>query len=153
MPRRLALIVNPIAGLGGAVGLTGTDGDRAERARALGATGVAPVRAVAALRALQGTDVRIETCSGAMGAEAAERAGLSFDVVVAVGPGPTNAADTRRAATMLRDRRPDLLLMVGGDGTARDVLECVGRDVPVLGVPAGVKTSPARPPTAIPSAS
>lgn len=139
MTRRLALIVNPIAGLGGPVGLAGTDDDRAQRALALGATGAAEERALAALRALQGVDVRVETCSGAMGAVVAERAGLRCDVVVDVGTEPTTAADTRRAAATLRDRRADLLLMVGGDGTARDVLETVGRDVPVLGVPAGVK--------------
>ena len=139
MTRRLALIVNPIAGLGGAVGLSGTDGDRALRARALGATQLAPERALTALRALQGMDLCIETCSGAMGAEVAARAGLSCNVVVDVATVDTTAADTRRAAAILRDRNPDLLLMVGGDGTARDVLESVGRDVPVLGIPAGVK--------------
>lgn len=139
MTRRLALIVNPIAGMGGAVGLAGTDGERAERARELGATGSAGERALSALRALQGIDVIIETCSGPMGAEIAERAGLRYEVVVAIDRQSTTAADTRRAAATLRDRRVDLLLVAGGDGTARDVLEAVGRDVPVLGIPAGVK--------------
>ena len=139
MTRRLALIVNPIAGMGGAVGLAGTDGERAEQARALGAIGGAGERAVTALRALQGIDVSVETCSGPMGAEIAERAGLHYEVVVPVERQSTTAADTRLAAATLRDRRVDLLLVAGGDGTARDVLEVVGRDLPVLGIPAGVK--------------
>lgn len=139
MTRRLALIVNPIAGMGGAVGLAGTDGERAEQARALGASGTAGERALSALRALQGVDVIVETCSGSMGGALAERAGLRHEVVVDIGREPTTSADTGRAAGTLRDRHVDLLLVVGGDGTARDVLEVVGRDVPVLGVPAGVK--------------
>jgi predicted polyphosphate/ATP-dependent NAD kinase len=131
--------VNPIAGMGGAVGLAGTDGERAKRARDLGASVVAAEKALSALRALQAVDVIVETCSGAMGAAIAEKAGLHYEIVVDVGSESTTAADTRRAAAILRDRRVDLLLVVGGDGTARDVLEAVGRDMPVLGVPAGVK--------------
>ena len=98
MTRRLALIVNPIAGMGGAVGLAGTDGERAERARELGATGGASERALSALRALQGIDVSVATCSGPMGAEIAERAGLRYEVVVDIDHRSTTAADTRRAA-------------------------------------------------------
>jgi predicted polyphosphate/ATP-dependent NAD kinase len=139
MTRRLALIVNPIAGMGGAVGLAGTDGERVQRARELGAIGGACERALSALRALQGIDVIVETCSGPMGAEIAGRAGLRHEVVVDIDHRSTTAADTRRAAAMVRDRRVDLLLVAGGDGTARDVLEAVGRDIPVLGIPAGVK--------------
>jgi predicted polyphosphate/ATP-dependent NAD kinase len=139
MGHRLGLIVNPIAGMGGAVGLAGTDGDRVAAARALGAQGIAGDRALLALRALQGLDAVVETCSGAMGAAIVERSGLRCGVVVNVAQESTSSADTRRAAGILRDRGVALLLVAGGDGTARDVLEAVGRDVPVLGIPAGVK--------------
>ena len=80
MSRRLGLIVNPIAGMGGAVGLKGTDGAAAPGlARELGAVPRAEERAALALRALASLRERFElvTCGGAMGEEAARAAGLA----------------------------------------------------------------------------
>jgi predicted polyphosphate/ATP-dependent NAD kinase len=54
----------------------------------------------------------------------------------------TSAEDTQEAVTEFVDRGVDLVLFVGGDGTAVDVAETLDRlesDVPILGVPAGVK--------------
>src|SRR5687767_12747645 len=51
--KRVGLIVNPVAGIGGRVGLKGSDGTRVvARALALGAVPEAPARAIAALQAL-----------------------------------------------------------------------------------------------------
>ena len=138
---RLGLIVNPIAGMGGAAGLKGTDRDLAEKARALGATPLAGRRAAAALSQLAdlGDRLVVFTCSGMMGLEAARASGLPAQVASVVPDGATSAADTRAAALRILERHPHLLLFAGGDGTARDLLQALGQRLPMLGVPCGVK--------------
>lgn len=154
--RKVGLIVNPIAGMGGRVGLKGTDGAILSTARALGAVPQAGVKAARALRrlALSADEFELLTCPGEMGAVAAQSAGLSgFDVVeVGDGPlegdplgdgapedGPTGQGHTKEAAREMMRRGVDLLLFAGGDGTARDIADVVGVEVPTLGIPAGVK--------------
>lgn len=141
MTHRLGLIINPIAGMGGSVGLKGTDGDLAAKAQAMGAAPVAGPRAVIALTQLSELrkELLVLTCSGDMGATAAETAGLNSRIVSAVGCAETTAEDTRTAANAILGHRPLLFLFVGGDGTARDVSEIVGKSIPILGVPSGVK--------------
>lgn len=137
MPRRIGLIVNPVAGMGGAVGLKGTDG-KAEVARRLGAKPRAHPRAVAFLRALP-SDATIVTCGGAMGDDACVEADVPAMVVYAPGE-PSTQQDTQQAAAAIAEAGVDLVAFVGGDGTAADVAAGLeGRDVPALGVPAGVK--------------
>ncbi|MFJ4091040.1 ATP-NAD kinase family protein [Kitasatospora sp. NPDC089913] len=135
----VGLIVNPVAGLGGAVALKGSDGpDVQARALALGAVPRAAERAAAALRALRARrpDVLVRTVAGPMGEDSARAAGVPYRLEHRPAAGSTGAADTRAAVAALGG--VDLLLFAGGDGTARDVLDA-GPRPPVLGVPAGVK--------------
>ena len=141
--RRLGFVVNPIAGMGGRVGLKGTDG-KVEEARARGAEPRAPDRALAALERLHELDPDAEllTYGGVMGADPAREAGFEPTVVGEPSGEGTTAADTRRAVRDLVAADVDLVLFVGGDGTAVDVAETLdelGAETPVLGVPAGVK--------------
>lgn len=135
----LGFLINPLAGLGGAVALKGSDGVAAE-ALARGAVPQAGQRARAVLEALRPwrEQLRIVTAEGEMGAALARELGFATDIVHCPGAS-TAAADTEATARALLARRVDLLLFAGGDGTARDVCRSVGLQLPVLGIPAGVK--------------
>jgi predicted polyphosphate/ATP-dependent NAD kinase len=139
--KELGLIVNPVAGLGGRVGLKGSDGAEIQRqARALGAEPHAGERAAEALARLRRVEgLRIVTYPGEMGEDAARATGFEPVVMGDIVPGETTGLDTREAARQMHERGVDLLLFVGGDGTARDVYEAVGLKQTALGVPAGVK--------------
>ena len=138
----LGLIVNPVAGIGGRFALKGSDdGDAVTAALARGAEAVAPLRARRALAVAAGLSAGLEVLApaGVMGADLADELGLAVDRLAYPPADPTTAADTRATAAELAVRGVDLILFAGGDGTARDIVSTVERDVPVLGVPAGVK--------------
>jgi len=140
--KKLGLIVNPIAGMGGRVGLKGTDGEGTlKKALALGAEPVAPKRAVETLRELRSVKGKISliTYPHEMGEDETKETGFVPKVIGKITPGRTTAEDTKRAATQMRELEVDLLLFVGGDGTARDIFDVVKNELPVIGVPAGVK--------------
>ncbi|WP_457033193.1 ATP-NAD kinase family protein [Kitasatospora sp. P5_F3] len=134
----VGLIVNPVAGLGGPAALKGSDGPAVQaRALALGSVPRAAGRATAALRALHARcpALHLRTVAGPMGEDSAVAAGVPYELVHRPAH-VTGAADTRAAVAALGG--VDLLLFVGGDGTARDVLDARPTGA-VLGVPAGVK--------------
>jgi predicted polyphosphate/ATP-dependent NAD kinase len=155
MPVLLGLLVNPVAGMGGRVGLHGTDGPlRLAEAQRRGAASVTAPRAQRALRRLAGRDpaghdlpghdtpgraFAVLAAPGPMGAEVAAASGVVAGTLdLELGP-ETTAADTGRAARMLVDAGAALLLFAGGDGTAADIVRAVDQQVPILGIPSGVK--------------
>jgi predicted polyphosphate/ATP-dependent NAD kinase len=139
--KKLGFIVNPIAGMGGAVGLKGTDGkDILERAVTLGAKAVAPARAETFLQGLMPAkeDLQLMVGAGWMGETEARNQGYACRVFGEKRK-ETTADDTLKVAGRIAEEGIDLLVFCGGDGTARDVLYAVDSKVPVLGVPTGVK--------------
>jgi predicted polyphosphate/ATP-dependent NAD kinase len=139
-PRRdIGLVVNPCAGAGGPAGVHGTDTPAQQAAaRALGYVSAAPQRAVRALRELQPQSrwLRVWTGPGELGQDAA--AALFPDVqVCAAGAVAAAGERTRRTVAQILGRGVELLLFVGGDGTARDVLAAARGTVPVIGIPCG----------------
>jgi predicted polyphosphate/ATP-dependent NAD kinase len=139
--KTVGLIVNPIAGMGGAVGLKGTDGKEIlEKAIVLGAKPIAPARAESFLSELKPLKERMRLIAGAgkMGEEEARNCGF-VSRVLGKTKNETSAEDTIEVAKRIRDVGVDLLIFCGGDGTARDVLNAVETNLPALGVPTGVK--------------
>jgi len=142
VPRRLGLIVNPLAGLGGRVGLKGSDGIAIQRkALQLGAVSPSPHRAAEALQAVRSSISALEiiTYPGEMGEDVVRGCGFTPVVIGAIKEGKTTSKDTRNAARRMRTMGVDLLLFAGGDGTARDIVDTVGDTMFVLGIPSGVK--------------
>lgn len=159
--KRIGLIVNPVAGIGGKVGLKGSDGEAVYKEALLrGAVKESGQKALTALRALKAAEELsdIWTCPGEMGAEICGAAGLSCRVISALDSGAeesrnlspcgtgelrsakyTTPEDTVRAARAFAEMDVDLILFAGGDGTARNIMDAVGTRLAVLGIPAGCK--------------
>jgi len=141
---KVGFVVNPVAGVGGRVGLKGSDGDALQRALSLGGRLVAPARAIETLSRLKELtkSIKLYTYPKQMGEYEASEAGFKPIVIGCLKEDRTTAEDTKRAITDFCNIPVDLIVFVGGDGTARDVYEAVrdnGVEIPILGVPSGVK--------------
>ncbi len=132
----IGFLVNPIAGMGGKVGLKGTDG-LADEARKRGGESPSPKRAREFLKNLE-CGPEFLTVSGEMGENFLKERGLKYEVVYSAEK-ETSAEDTIRACECMLQRGADIIVFVGGDGTARDVVSVAGKSVPILGIPSGVK--------------
>jgi len=142
--KRIGLIVNPIAGMGGRVGLKGSDGkETLELARKLGAVPECPKKAITALKQIKNNfkgDVQLITYPAIMGEHEAVDAGFKPEVIGEIKPADTTAEDTVQAAKDMRNAGVDLIFFAGGDGTARNIFDALGEEkIAVLGIPGGVK--------------
>lgn len=157
--KKIGLIINPVAGMGGSVGLKGTD-HVVEEALRRGAVPGSEKRAETALRELLPYKDELLICTGAghMGGELAQRMGFRMEVLPAgtdtgAAKAPADAdilaasafcfatagSDTIALGKRLLNEQADLLLFAGGDGTARDIYQAVGTELVCVGIPAGVK--------------
>jgi len=138
---KIGLLVNPIAGMGGKVGLHGTDDLLLQRAKDLGAKGVSMQRAQRTIKALLPHSARISfyAPSKTMGADVLDFFNLPYKLVHESGNLESSAIDTQAAIQTFMAERVDVILFAGGDGTARDIFSKVGANIPMLGIPSGVK--------------
>ncbi|MEH6469524.1 MAG: ATP-NAD kinase family protein [Porticoccus sp.] len=140
----MGLIINPLAGIGGAVALKGSDGEETVAEALLrGAELRAPQRAIRALDVVsEGTDsdaLALVTYPGPMGEDVARHCGFNPEVIGEIDPEVTTPEDTELAAKTMSGMGLDMILFVGGDGTARNICDAIPESQPVLGIPAGVK--------------
>ncbi|RLG83208.1 MAG: ATP-NAD kinase, partial [Thermoprotei archaeon] len=144
MKRLVGFVVNPIAGMGGSVGLRGTDGGAYREALRRGAKPVAPQVAMRFLKSLKSMcgdlleSTLFLTAGHRMGEDYLVELGLSYRVMHRPPP-ETSALDTIETVRRAVGQGAEIVVFVGGDGTARDVASAASRRVPVLGIPAGVK--------------
>ena len=144
--KKLGLLIKPVAGMGGSVGLKGTD-HMVEEAIRRGAKPRANDRVRQALKELLEIKNKLEivTCPGDMGEDTAKSMGFRTTVLHTGGRRSlkdlfdSSRTDTIVLSKAMEEAGVDLLLFAGGDGTARDIYEGVGTELPALGIPAGVK--------------
>ncbi|MFV9614852.1 MAG: ATP-NAD kinase family protein [Gammaproteobacteria bacterium] len=146
---KIGFVVNPFAGIGGAVALKGSDGkDIVAQALSRGARPQAEARAEIAMQQVSSTnDFTIYTPSGSMGENVLRRLKLPHVVVYRLDEDAadeqTSAEDTKKVIRRFVEKAVDLIVFAGGDGTARDVLDVLSSElhssVAVIGIPAGVK--------------
>jgi predicted polyphosphate/ATP-dependent NAD kinase len=145
---KLGFVINPYAGIGGAVALKGSDGLAiVEQALSRGAVPQAQVRAAAAMQKItidsDGLhEMVILTAADTMGEDVLRTLNLPCEVLYQA-DGRSSAVDTKNVVRQFAEQQVDLIVFAGGDGTARDVLDVLGSElnssIPVVGIPAGVK--------------
>lgn len=139
---KLGLVINPYAGIGGALALKGSDGiEIREKALAMGAEKKAIDKTRLALEQIIHLKNKVHFClaSGEMGEDLVKDMGFNYTVVYQPATTQTEAQDSEATAKALMAVQVDLILFAGGDGTARNLCHVVGHSVAVLGIPAGCK--------------
>lgn len=143
---RIGLVVNPYAGIGGPSARKGSDDPELKsRAQAGELTLRAGERVNIFIRRLQDklrgreSVVTFVTVAGPMGANYIKTEPFAVQLLASEFPDPSTAQHTQIAVAQLQQHNIDLLVFVGGDGTARDVCAVVNEHQVVLGIPSGVK--------------
>ena len=137
--KRIGLIANPIAGMGGSVGLKGTDGEIIKDAIELGATPVVPKRVEVFLSHIKSKDeIFLLVAPGKMGEDLVSGKGFNYEVIGHIQQ-YTTAEDTKRIANLMLEEQVELIIFCGGDGTARDIFDAIKLKIPVVAIPSGVK--------------
>jgi len=137
--KRIGLIANPIAGMGGSVGLKGTDGEIIKEAIRLGAIPIVPNRIKVFLSHIESKDeIFLLVAPSKMGEDLVNGKGFRYKVIGHIQQN-TTAIDTKRIVKLMLEEQIELLVFCGGDGTARDIFDAIKLKIPVVAIPSGVK--------------
>jgi len=143
---RVGLLINPYAGIGGPLALKGSDDVDVAQALTEGGQCLAHKRAQVALQGLLQYQDRIQwlTAPTVMGADVLDHLGFPYQSIGQLTSALSTAEDTQRLAVELVAEGVDTLLFVGGDGTARNIVDGLNVSTAyqqqlVVGIPAGVK--------------
>lgn len=129
---KIGLIINPIAGVGAALAWKGTDNvDKAWEAIEQGEK--QPVWDIAK-RAIQNIS-SVDKYDWFLGGQFSHIVEGSEVYQLPTRSGPS---DSKSATLKLIENKVDIILFVGGDGTAKDIAEIADK-TPILGIPGGVK--------------
>jgi predicted polyphosphate/ATP-dependent NAD kinase len=141
----IGLLINPYAGIGGPMALKGSDDIDLNTVVENNTPCLAQRRAGVALLQLQpyAESIRWLAAPSIMGEQALNDAGFPTEIVGQLNSQLTSSGDTERLAVELVNAGVDILLFVGGDGTARNIVNALSAENHqqqlVLGIPAGVK--------------
>ena len=126
-------VINPYAGLGINYRMKGSDSIKDVSV----STSYSIDRARSFLLDLE-EGIRFYVPSGEMGENAIkERGNMVYDVIT--NPHPPFTRDDTIEFAMKASEICDLIIFVGGDGTARDIVNGNTEDKPIIGIPAGMK--------------
>ena len=140
MTLKLGFIVNPIAGLGGKKAWKGTDAMAEAWGFFESGEHYSFGRVKTALESIpEAVELLIHYCGDPMGEEIINLFPFEKTIVYEPSENRTTAEDTKAACEAFLKAKVDLILFVGGDGTARDVATIIKDQIPVLGIPSGVK--------------
>ncbi|MEM3525778.1 MAG: ATP-NAD kinase family protein [Candidatus Jordarchaeaceae archaeon] len=140
--KTIGLIINPIAGIAGKYAFKGSDDPKlVQIAIEKGAKPISPERAKEALSVLKPLKnvLRLLTFPSSMGEDVARETGFEPEIVGELSSLKTTSEDTKKAAKIMAKMGVSLILYAGGDGTTVDILSAVDQEVPILGIPSGVK--------------
>ena len=129
--KSVAFFVNPLAGYGGIRNNKGSDNLLLENI----ADSISIKRAMEFLKGINKSEIEFTVPAGPMGSVELDAAGINYRISYRSGY-PSTSEDTINFLHSIGN--VELICFVGGDGTARDVLTA-GQNIPVLGIPAGVK--------------
>lgn len=140
MTLKIGFLVNPIAGLGGKKAWKGTD--ELDAAWDLFDDGekYAFERVNKALASITfSLPLLFYYCGDPMGESLLKSHSFDGEKVYSPEESRTSALNTKDVCKIFLEKNVDLIIFVGGDGTARDVTSIVNDKIPVLGIPSGVK--------------